>query len=383
MMTRKALLILIGGRQIPNLLTVQSLKPDIIVPITSKDSGDVWQRIKPVLQQLCPDGLQEQIIVDPFDLEEINQACLQSIQRFPDAEWFFNITCATTIMSIGAYQVAQQHNINAWYLDTRTRRVVTLAGEPPKSDLYKLTVADYMAVYGRKPTHIPNDPTQQQIDFSQLLAKHPQEAMAFREVLRKSGVKEKAQRIQLEPLTPIQGDLCRGAEQAGMLADCQFKPSGEVACRLADPMFWKFIDSDWLEIYAWDAARSAGCFDYYHYGVSLPMKTPEELAKNEIDLAAISAATLLIAECKTENRFHVNHLDQLRAIASMIGGSFVGTILISSLCSSFKEQGQQTSFENFCSQARERSIVIVTGEELPDLTAILQREVEKPTYFRG
>jgi hypothetical protein len=385
-MAKKALLILIGGRQIPNLLTVQALQPDIIVPVASQDANKVWEQIKPVLEQLCPQGLQEQVIVRAFDIESTRTACMTSIKKFPDAEWIFNLTCATKIMSFGAYQVAQENSISAWYLDTDSRSVVTLFGEPPKQDIFSLKVADYMAVYGRQSQLNDFSPTQEQITFSQMLAQHPQEAMAFRKILEHSGVKQHAEYIQMQGLTSIHKVFCQEAERVGILAKVRFPTSESAEGQLIDTSFWKFIDGDWLEIYTWSAAQDAGCFDDYHYGVKLPMKHPGEIAKNEIDLAAISAASLLIAECKTEDRKfgkQVPHLDQLRAIASMLGGSFVGTLFISSKISPTDNRGEQSSFESFCSQAKERSIVVVTGEKLQELSAILKKEVIRPTYQRG
>lgn len=402
-MLKRALLILVGGRQIPNLLSAQYLMPDVVVPITSRDAmGDngAWSSIDHALRQICPDGVvdprkEEQFKVDAFDLEEVRTACNAALDLHPDAEWISNVTCATTIMSIGAYEVGRQRNTSIWYFDTATRRVVTLSGNPPDQDLYHLKVADYMGAYGRRPKVVEKPPSQQQVNFARKLASVPADAMKFREALRKAkaneGKSDQPRNILLKAISATTQEFCELAKYAGMIERYDMTPENALYCELPNDRLWKFMEGLWLEVYAWVAAKDADCCDDYQYGLKIPMRDPNESSSNEIDLALTHAASLLIGECKSERKpFETEHLDHLRTVASMVGGNFVGCVFITGqLASRFPgDQYKEGSFARFCSQARARQIVVVPGEELVNLSAILRREAgadseQRPTFMRG
>lgn len=384
-----ALLVLIGGRQVPNVLTAQFLRPEIIVPIASTEAlqkDEAWERVRPALLELCPQGLQEPREVGAFDLAAVRAACMSAIAQYPQAHWVFNITCSTTVMSIGAYEVGRDHGADVWYLDTRAAQVIPLVGRPPDGNPYVITVHDYLRVYNRT-AHPAPSPAEAHVILAGDLAKEPDEAIAFRERLRACGASahyEAPRVLRLRNLSSQMVEWCAQATRAGFVDRLQLTPSG---CDLyqVDGYFWKFIDGDWLEIFAWDAARRANCFHDYCFNVRIPTLKPA-VAKNEIDLAATSFASLLIAECKTEDRpFLTSHLDQLRAVTSMIGGSFVGAFFITARSEKALErvEGRRAAFAQFLSQAHARQIVVVTGEKLGDLSATLAREARQPTFFRG
>jgi hypothetical protein len=142
-MTR-ALLMLVGGRQTPNLLAAQFLRPDLIVPVASHEAlrpNEAWSRIQPALTRLCPQ-VAAPLAVDAFELTEIRDACRRALQSRPAAQWVCNITCGTAIMSIGAYEAGRECGADVWYLDTARRVVKTLAGTAPAGNLYQLSVAE-------------------------------------------------------------------------------------------------------------------------------------------------------------------------------------------------------------------------------------------------
>lgn len=207
-----ALLILVGGWQVPNLLTGEYLRPNIIVPIASYEAlkESTWDRIKPAIKTICPDGVQEPYLVDAFDLEGVRIACRTAYEQHADHQWVFNVTAATTVMSIGAYEIAKEKGVDAWYLDTKSRRVVVLNATDVQ--LYHLTIADYMKAYGRDITlKHPATPSKAYIAFAKRLAQEPKIAIEFRECLQN--------RDQSATLTasPTFEDFCRFAQAADML----------------------------------------------------------------------------------------------------------------------------------------------------------------------
>jgi hypothetical protein len=378
-----ALLILIGGRQTPNVLSAQFLRPDIIAPIASREAmrpGEAWEKVRRVLEQLSPRVLDPHT-VDAFDLNDIREQCAAAIGRFPDARWVCNITCATTIMSIGAYEVGRMRNASVWYFDTAGRRVVTLAGQPPDGDPYRLSVENYLQIYNRAAQPTPPPPVSW-VALARQMAQAPDEAIEFREILRRANADARftqPRRLAVLSLTPTMVQWCEQAQAAGFISAIH-QHSNHHEILQADGAFWDFVNGAWLEIYAWDAAQRAGCFDDCRPGIEIPAQGGLS-PMNQIDLAATHAASLLIAECKTEARpFRTEHLDQLRAITSMIGGSFVGALFITAR-SQHKADAQ--ALAAFRAQAHARQIVVVTGDQLNQLPDILTREATRPTFPRG
>ena len=172
------------------------------------------------------------------------------------------------------------------------------------------------------------------------------------------------------------------AHGAGFMSSYHFMSDGSVHCDIPDGRLWRFISGGWLEIYAWVVAQEARCFDDCRYGLEIP----SDGGKNEIDLAITYAASLLIAECKTDdNPFtseNIKYLDKLNSIASMIGANYVARLFI---CTQKPMLGNKEAYDNFCQQADDRQIVIVTGNRLCDLGNILCQEAgadrrQRPTY---
>lgn len=370
-----ALLILVGGRQTPNLLTAQFLRPDLIVPVASHEAlrpNEAWSRIKPALERLCTQVV-EPLPVDAFDLESIRSACRTALMRAPTAQWVCNITCGTAIMSIGAYEAGREAGASVWYLDTARRVVKTLAGTAPAGNLYHLSVTDYLAIYGRQ-AHTPgHSPKPERLQLAGELARLPAAALDLRDSLRNASADRAHSRgFTLLNLSQSGQKLCRLATDAGMW---QSQQVGSSSFKISAPAsdVWTFFNGDWLELYVWQAARQAGCFDDVCYSVRIP----GQYGENEIDLAATAAASLLIAECKTEEKpFNTETLDKLASIVAMLGGAYVLRMVILARPA---HNGVQ-AFKAFQNQARERQVVIITGDQLVKLPQILQKEIARPSF---
>lgn len=383
-MARTALLILVGGRPVPNILTAQYLRPDLIVPIASHEAmGTDWPRLEPILAQLCRGDVAEPLEVDAFSITDTYTAVEEVLARYPDVAWTFNITGATKLMSIGAYEAGRQHGATVWYLDTNTRRVVSLAGAAVGDEMYRMRVVDYMAAYGRFPEANSPPPSSPWLVFATHLADQPRAAMVFRDALVTAGLYAKDYRVGQPLVLPADDStvrMCMMAREAGMIPEYTVA-SARVHFTPFTTDLKDFMAGLWLELYAWVAARDAGCFDDYRYGLVIPGNGD----RNELDLALTYSASLVIAECKVENKpFKTPHLDKLRSIASMLGGNFVGRMFITSQVVSDQNRNE---YKQFCDKAKERQVVVVTGEQLGSLSALLCREAgvdnTRPTYARG
>lgn len=166
-------------------------------------------------------------------------------------------------------------------------------------------------------------------------------------------------------------------KQAGFIEDFQ-QQKQTYSLYQTHQSLWKFFSGDWLEIFAWESAQNAECFDDVGYGIKVHI-TGQTAAK-EIDLAALSTTSLLIAECKTERKpFKIAHLDKFTSIADMCGGDSVVKLYVTARSRSTFPANVLKLFDD---QAKARNIVVITGEQLNDLANILKREVNQPTYPR-
>ena len=106
-------------------------------------------------------------------------------------------------------------------------------------------------------------------------------------------------------------------------------------------------------------------------------------AGREVDFIGIHAGMILIASCKTgKNARNKEHLDVLDAVAKKLGGDYCVRLYVTDQVRQPPLPKQIDPWEQFLAQAHSARIVVVTGEDLPHLGAILQREMLTPTYPR-
>ena len=378
---KKALLILIGGRQTPNILTALFLRPEIIIPIASHEalSNDrEWSQVKDELESICPNGLKEPVPVDAFDIEQIKTECRNAVVNNPDYKWIFNLTCGSKIMGFGAFEIVKEINASSWYLTTD--RVITLSGNKPNGNLFKIDVENYFAGYGRKCV-FSSDPNTNLISFSKYLASKSANAMKFRDTLRNSGFNSlKKGQVKTETLrsqASYINDFCQKSKQFGLMSS--FQRLGNNFEVTASGELFKFFNGDWLEYYVYSIAKELNCFDDVKFGVKIPSMSGE----NELDLAATNSSSLLIGECKTEKDLKTDNLDKLSSVANLIGGNYVGRLFITSLVINEDDSDAVKSYNSFLGQAQARRIIVVTGKDLPNLSKILTQETTNPIFQRG
>lgn len=381
----KALLILIGGRPMPNFLTAQYLKPDLIVPIASKEEivEGKWEKLKPNFEPLCK-KLSEVKEVDAFDLREIKSKCYEAIDENPDVEWVFNITCATTVMSIAAYEVAKEKNLDCWYLNTNTRQVLALNGKPPESDLYNATIEDYLKFYSRTISkqgkkEIPNE----LINLVETFANDLNFANKIQQSYQQAKRTGQPDQIVITSEDEETKNVWKKLEEIGLVKERTENANGKLFLTI-DKESGVFVNGGWLEVYLWMTAKNEKCFDDVGYSIVIPGEKDESY---ELDFALTFAGMLLIGECKTGKKaFEAKNLHKFNNVANHLGSNFVGKIFVTNQIVDEKSVGMK----GFLHQASQNHIVVVQGNNLKNLGDILRKEsgVEtinrmKPTHFRG
>jgi Card1-like, endonuclease domain len=377
----KAQLILVGGRPMPNMLTILHDKPDIIVAITSQDKEEERPYLKSAIRELLKETKpdcnlaaldEEQYIVDAFNLNQIRAACERALQNHPNIEnWLFNITGATTIMSIGAYEVANKHpqKVKWWYLDTGHSNVVTVSGSKQNKQLFETTVEQYIpACYcslenGDLEAYRTTHETQW-LAFAQYLGRNPQQVALLKDILKTiqdiNRIEKRtidantSQSYNLKGLSRETIMMLEKAEGTGILSNW-FK--GDSACHflLLEPQY-KFLDGTWLEVYTYKEVEQAGIFSNYVWGKKIRDRYGR---KNQLDVAMMYKAKLFIVECKTGyDAFKSGTLQTLESVANALGRNFVTRILVTSLPINDTEVD---------SRAKSSGIYIISRDDFPNI----------------
>jgi len=395
----KALLILSGGRAMPNMLTVIHEKPDLIVALVSQDEVDRLQQLENAITALFRDEdrkpeLNTSYIVNAFNLYDIQEKCWQVVKDHPDYDWTFNITAATKIMSIGAYEIAKEladqgRSVRCWYLNTSGTHVVSLIGEPRDSSLFHIEIGQYGAVYNcRISPGILEDERQycqdHWVPFSRFLVQNPQYMDLLKDLVDhkinptpskfSKGAGEKKHSI---PVTNDMYTLLEEAYKAGLLEYLQ-KEGDKLVFKLSYTQF-NFLNGPWLEAYVWDEARKLSLFSDCQWNQRIidENKLDDKNSKNELDVAMIYKAQLIIAECKTGDKesTKTETLYKIDSVAGSLGGKFVSRILVSS-------QSIPNGYEDFKSKAHDLRIVLVNRKDLSRIGEILEKQAKRPDYPR-
>ena len=367
----KALLMLSGGRSLPDLLVLKYLRPDVAINITTTQGRANARYFQQFSQAHFGLTMEVPPAINPFNEQEIKNACRAALQCLPGAEWTMHITTSPKIVGIYAHDIAREYGIPCWFLDTDGKQVVSLVKQSEKVDnerFFKVTVEEYMQAYGRT-YEIPKPPAYRQMAESwyataSALAHEPDATQLLLKAIRE------ARQDPLAIAMDVQTEqLIQQLAALGVLS-ITGKSAYRLNCTIANSEHLEFLKGDWLEVYVWTETIKARFADDCQWGY----KIRTELPANELDLVLTYNARLLIAECKTsKDPFATDHLYKLHSVADLVGGNYVRQVLITN-CLQPKRKNNQ--FDNFTQQAKLRRISVITGEQLPEVSALLQQEIK-------
>ena len=375
--------LLVGGRQIPNFLGVMLLRPNKVHFLLSKGSENLLDPLYETLTKVEGLVLPDRDQIKPIDANDFqaNISALEHIlNKYPNAQVSFNLTCSSKVMAIAAYEVARERkDIKTFYVDTSNGRIVWFKGKEADEMPIKISIEQYLTMYGRKPVFkdIFSKLTFSQeaaIKSANILASGCGKYLAFLERIRGtqgSGSRKVAIKNEIEL------NLALRLAELGIVDYSE--ENGYLIIRSNED--WNFLKGEWLEVFVWHEVKKLQeqtqepFFDDFAVSLEIPM----EGAKKEIDLACIYRAQLIHCSCKTgKNSFETRHLDELSAISNLIGGRFCTRVFATDRLL----PNDLSAAKSFLDQAKQREIVVVTGKELPSIGDILKKQAKNPDYQR-
>ncbi len=389
MTAKRVMVLLIGGRLTPNFIGVLGYDPNVIECIVSQDEKQKYQDVLDVLPSF---GLsrQPEFLVDAYDFNATLNACEQILARYINAEVIFNVTGGTKVMGIAAYQTAKKHDCKAIYVDTSHARFLNMTQFNEEPVPFTLNITKYLNFFQRSPVRT--------FDFKTLSISQSQ-ALCIADHLACAGIATAEMMVLLRTngggkkgthalklkndLSQEQWELFESLQQFGLISGLQ-RSSNEIRYTIANNQDWQFINGTWLEVYVYEQAeqlRNEGVFSDCEMSLEIPGLSG---ARKEMDVACLYLGQMLHCSCKTENKpFNTRHLDELRAVSSLIGGRYCSRLFITNVFApTDMSSNEGQSYQTFLQQAKDREIVVVTGDQLTNIKAVLRKEAEKPTYWR-
>lgn len=381
---KKALLILVGGRPIPNVLTAVHESPAIVVAICSRESfKEEWLQLRPALETLLPAAsIEEEEAVDAYDVHAITTVCERALVAHPDAEWIVNVTTGTSLMTHGAYVAAERCSkqgmaITCWFLDTGHRRVIPLLGASCDARIFSLSVQQYITAYNYRIQAAGNYKNYRSdflqegwMKFVAQLGRHPRKIDLLKGLMDKK---------------PDNGwcHIAKTGEEAQLVREMgavkliskMHEDEAKLHFYLSDQQR-KFLGGAWLELYVFQEAQQTGFFDDVQWSQEIIDNDPDRKATifKEMDVSLTCGAQLMIIECKTtgSKNFDSKILDELVTIADLVGKGAVFKILVAS-----QFHREADGKDDFLAKARSKGVQVIAQEELPQVGALLKERIQQ------
>jgi hypothetical protein len=381
--------LLIGGRQIPNFLGVHLLLPDAVeLVVSTKEKPETVERLLEALKGIpglnLPDLSQGLRALDAADFQSNQARCREICGNHPQANIHFNLTCSHKIAALAAYETAKEFapRAEAFYVETESGRLLWPVGRKDREVKIRISIEQYLSTYGRTPQY---KNCMEKLTFGEKSAIPAadflsQDDEAVRSTLGffKRVDEKKKKRLSLESMENSQKEVVRRLAQMEIV---DLEEGERLTIRAQQDLF--FLKGDWLEIYVCDQARQqknksdASLFDECCQGLKIPC----DKAVKEIDVALLYQAQMILCSCKTnDDPFKVLFLDELSSVSNLVGNRYCSRVFVTHVPS---QNMPARKMEEFMQQAKQREIVLVTGENLKDIGQILAGQATKPTYARA
>ncbi len=392
-MPERVTVLVLGGRLTPNLVGILALQPAAVEFVVSEDKPMRYNEICSVLEQFVElDHTALPRRVSAYDFITNRNVCLEVARAHPDAEIIFDVTSAPKIMGFAAYEVARFLNQRVIIVNTANGDLIDLIPPTTAAMPIEITLEQYLACYGRRPVSTfsfdeLSIECELAVEAAQFLATGGEPAVEAMDKLRSWSQGKGKRTIPFQrtgTLTPAARDVLYRLQDLGLIDNLRERDDGRVSYTILNDMDWNYLEGTWLEVFVWDQARQAEDDDgrplFQAPNLGLSFEVPSDGARKEIDFGCVYHGQFIHASCKTgSNPFRTQYLDEIRAVSSLIGGRFASRLFITN---AFPPAEDNRDYQRFLAQAKDREIVIVTGEELANVGQILEKQVLNPTYWR-
>ncbi|MBD2132281.1 MULTISPECIES: DUF1887 family CARF protein [unclassified Sphaerospermopsis] len=388
-MSEKVMLVLIGGRSaVPTVAGVLQFLDEVdkIKFILCKGGQylqyqkNVETVIKQNRQDLIFNNETDVITVDPNKFDEVYMATKKLCQDVKQIK-YVNLTSVPQTMAISVYSYVQEKfkDVLVFSVNTDQSQIIPLVfGRQPLSFNKRLTVENYVAMYGLNIFRRQLVCERYIENTAQYIVDNLEIARKILYVIRKNS--GDADTIKTAPkgfnineteftklgvsISDLEGFLQK-LESLSLLSKLQ-KLNGNIKFRIETKENYSFIAGGWLEVFVYSSAKLCK-FDSVEIGVTI------DNYRGEIDVFCLNSANAMICECKTGGKLKSKDLYDLVSKADKLGSNYCVKIFITS---------EYDIDEEFINTAKNNKVVVVSGDKLMNITEILTKEMQDPTYLR-
>ena len=369
----RVLLNLVGEQPMPSLIPILEYRPDVAVFLYSDRTASQVAEVCAALELF--DGLSAtrcvKVRIDPHRFIRSADVVSRVMAEYPGSQFLFNLSGGTKPMALSLYRAAEGRG-EILYVSADDECILHL--QPAAIVEGPVTAQVPAAVYLQ--AHGATIDPARSLDVTFLSPVHFEVArhLASRTLGLEGWRKAIGRRRKVRPPAPypVRVSLPHPSPAEVAIVDLLARHGLVTRSRtgasftLESHDTWLFLNGGWLELYAFDVARTMGLFHDCRVQVSI---THPELGQNELDLIAMRGTVATLCSCKTgsprRGAARIRLLDELEARASALG-AFCGKLLIAS-------QPRQAYGPGFLQRAAQMGIEVATGEDLPELAAVLER----------
>lgn len=318
---------LVGKEVLPVYYAIKKYGPDNVFFICSDDTIATAERIESVLPKSIHS---EKIIVNPYSLREVGDACSRIHTEYP-GDYLYNLTGGTKPMAFAAYDVAKTQHARCIYT-TQQNIIVSLDTYDETPFDLELDNLEILNLSGNKV--LSYEPIE---SLSPQIIKGAKEVMVFQENYKT--MYEKHQRYLANinknrdtDSLPSRYKLSDGAsfekiEEGFCLKDIDDNVLLNLPFAFSFALFfqgrwWETVVAD--KIIKWNRKYAREIWQ----SVVFSTKSKKEVAKNEIDILINNQSKLITVECKSGKVLQTD-IYKIDAIRETYGGEMSQAVLVS------------------------------------------------------
>lgn len=394
-MKGQLLVLLLGGREPPALMTAERLAPDAVYYVVSADEPAVVGRVTAWLQEHLPQTEQMgSVAAAPYRPAETQAAVLKAVRSHPSLTPAVSLTGAPLPMAIGGYDAARELECAAYYLNSAAGELLDVTRrDAPRRLPSQRSVRDFVAANGvsvKEEAPLAPEVDAQQREAAQWMAR---DVAVTTELLRWLTAKEHVAgrtRTSRWTLGEQHRLLLEELGRCDILRKVQVRSDEEgrllASCVIPNVVSRRFLEGIWLERYVDTLACSLEhdgepLFDDCMWSLHL---WSAGTAEREIDVIGVRHGLGVIISCKTavKESWEKGNLDELTAVGKLLGGDYCTKVYVTSQPRPGAGQPRHEAVNAFLDWAEHQRVTVVTGDQLPQLAEILIREATTPRHVR-
>lgn len=304
------LLSLVSEQPIPNIIISLQLKPEKTILVSTREQKEVAKRIKAVLENNGLKVLIHSSFADAYNFSSAKDLYREVIKNYKID--VLNLTGGTKIMSLAAYEVFSEENVEIVYCDTLHRKVLSLTKDDSWDFTVNINIRDYLKAYGYKTEEARNNIESHKEEFFKFVQKNNfyESFVQFSRIVR--------EKVRLDETNKSCGK-----------GDWQYNKNFDKLTLVHSPsknkfVFEepKFIHGQWLEeITFWEVMMLKDELGLEDIAFNIKILSIENL-QNEIDVAFTKNCKLFIISCKSGMKDENHALYELETLRHLAGGTF-------------------------------------------------------------